>query len=341
MNLKIELIMEAEWSNSMEYTHIRQASDEALDYIEKRRQGLEQSLETRWDKFNKVTMSGLDWNTIVTIGGMSGSGKSAIANELETSLFDRNPNENFAVLSFNFEMLALKQVGRKISSKLDKTVSELYSAENNLSDDDYNLVKDRADSIADNYDIFYVDSPGTVEQVYDTVMKFHTEQIKKHGDDFGVVIFLDHTLLTKGRQRESERELLSRLYKMFMFVKKKIKCIFVALSQLNREIESADRLSNPMLHYPMKKDIFGSDAVFHGSDYVMISHKPYMLNMQTYGPNNLPIVNPLNSKQAMIYWHLIKNRDGESGVVLSMTDNLQYSRVDEYYEPGKLQFNIS
>ena len=260
--------MEAEWSNSMEYTHIRQASDEALDYIERRRQGLEKSLETRWDKFNKVTMSGLDWNTIVTIGGMSGSGKSAIANELETSLFDRNPNENF-------------------------------------------------------------------------VMKFHTEQIKKHGDDFGVVIFLDHTLLTKGRQRESERELLSRLYKMFMFVKKKIKCIFVALSQLNREIESADRLSNPMLHYPMKKDIFGSDAVFHGSDYVMISHKPYMLNMQTYGPNNLPIVNPLNSKQAMIYWHLIKNRDGESGVVLSMTDNLQYSRVDEYYEPGKLQFNIS
>ena len=281
--------MEAEWSNSMEYTHIRQASDEALDYIERRRQGLEKSLETRWDKFNKVTMSGLDWNTIVTIGGMS----------------------------------------------------ELYSAENNLSDDDYNLVKDRADSIADNYDIFYVDSPGTVEQVYDTVMKFHKEQIKKHGDDFGVVIFLDHTLLTKGRQRESERELLSRLYKMFMFVKKKIKCIFVALSQLNREIESADRLSNPMLHYPMKKDIFGSDAVFHGSDYVMISHKPYMLNMQTYGPNNLPIVNPLNSKQAMIYWHLIKNRDGESGVVLSMTDNLQYSRVDEYYEPGKLQFNIS
>ena len=66
-----------------------------------------------------------------------------------------------------------------------------------------------------------------------------------------------------------------------------------------------------------------------------------MLNMQTYGPNNLPIVNPLNSKQAMIYWHLIKNRDGESGVVLSMVDNLQYSRVDEYYEPGKLQFNIS
>ena len=329
--------MEERWSNSMEYTHILEATDEALEYIDNRRQGLERSLETRWDKFNKVTMSGIDWNTIMTIGGMSGSGKSAIANELETSLFDRNPDEKFAVLSFNFEMLAMKQVGRKISSKLDKSVSELYSSESKLSDTDYNLVKDKATHIAENYDIYYVDTPGSVEQVYDTVMSFHEKQVAEHGEDFGVVVFLDHTLLTKGRQRESERELLARLYKMFMFVKKKIKCIFVVLSQLNREIESADRLSNPMLHYPMKKDIFGSDAVFHGSDYVMISHKPYMLNMQTY---NLPIVNPLNSQQPMIYWHLIKNRDGEAGVVLSMVDSLQYSRVDEYYEAGKIQFNI-
>jgi replicative DNA helicase len=332
--------MEERWSNSMEYTHILEATEEALEYIDNRRQGLERSLETRWDKFNKVTMSGIDWNTIMTIGGMSGSGKSAIANELETSLFDRNPDEKFAVLSFNFEMLAMKQVGRKISSKLDKSVSELYSSEDKLSDTDYKLVKDKATHIAENYDIYYVDTPGSVEQVYDTVMSFYEKQSAIHGEDFGVVVFLDHTLLTKGRQRESERELLARLYKMFMFVKKKIKCIFVVLSQLNREIESADRLSNPMLHYPMKKDIFGSDAVFHGSDYVMISHKPYMLNMQTYGPNNLPIVNPLNSQQPMIYWHLIKNRDGEAGVVLSMVDNLQFSRVDEHYEPGKIQFSI-
>ena len=115
-----------------------------------------------------------------------------------------------------------------------------------------------------------------------------------------------------------------------MFVKKKIKCIFIALSQLNREIEKSERLANPMQQYPMKKDIFGSDAVFHGSDYVMVSHKPFMLHLQTYGPKNLPILNPQDGTQAMIYWHIIKNRDGESGLVLSMLDNLKHNRIEEY-----------
>ena len=124
-----------------------------------------------------------------------------------------------------------------------------------------------------------------------------------------------------------------------MAIKKEIKCMIIVLSQLNRNLESSERLSNPLLHYPMKKDIFGSDAVFHGSDYVLITHKPFMLNLQTYGPNNLPIMNPMNAQQAMIYWHLIKNRDGESGLVLSMTDSLKYNKVDEYYEPGKIDLN--
>jgi hypothetical protein len=55
-----------------------------------------------------------------------------------------------------------------------------------------------------------------------------------------------------------------------------------------------------------------------------------MLNMQTYGPHHLPVVNPDKDSQAMIYWHILKNRDGESGIVMQMTDMLKYNRVDEY-----------
>ena len=327
-------------SQELQYKRIDTASGEILTYMDHRRQGLVKSLATRWTKLNQSIMGGLEWGTIVTIGGMSGSGKSSIANELETSLFDENPEENFSVLSFNFEMLAMKQVGRKISSKMQKTVSELYSSTESLTDTDFDVAKELVQQDISKYDIYYVDVPGTVEQVYNTIMRFHEEQQRKKGDDYGSVIFLDHTLLTKGRNGQQERHLLAELYRMFMYIKKQIKCIVVALSQLNREIERAERLANPMLHYPMKKDIFGSDSVFHGSDNVIISHKPFMLNMQTYGPNNLPILNPMNAKQAMIYWHLIKNREGEAGLVLGMLDNLKYNRVDEYYEPGKMNFNM-
>ena len=322
-------------SNVLKYKHISKATKDIVEYIKSRKDGEEQSLKTRWDKLNNFCMGGIDWHTIVTIGGMSGCGKSSIANELETSLFDSNPDQNFAVLSFNFEMIAMKQVGRKISSKLRMTVGDLYSSKESLKDEIFEQVEATAEEISKEYDINYVDSPGTVEQIYKTILDFAQDRLHDN-PDLGIVVVLDHTLLTKGRQRDSEREILAHLYKMFMAVKKEIKCMIIVLSQLNRNLESSDRLSNPLLHYPMKKDIFGSDAVFHGSDYVLISHKPFMLNLQTYGPNNLPIMNPMNANQAMIYWHLIKNRDGESGLVLSMTDSLKYNRVDEYYEPGKL-----
>jgi hypothetical protein len=41
----------------------------------------------------------------------------------------------------------------------------------------------------------------------------------------------------------------------------------------------------------------------------------------------------------MIYWHIIKNREGEAGVVLGMLDSLKHSKIDEYIKPGELNFN--
>lgn len=324
-------------SKSLKYRHIRRASDEVLQYMDDRRLGKIRSVKTRWEKLNNAVTGGLEWGTIVTVAGMSGSGKSSVANEMETSLFDHNPHESFSVISFNFEMLAMKQVGRKISGKLDLTSTQLYSGTDMLGDKEFEQAKQVIEDSINDYDIYYVDVPGTVEQMYNTIKKFHAAQKRKKGDNYGSVIFLDHTLLTKGAQGANEREILTKLYKMFMLLKKEIKCITVVLSQLNRNIESSERLANPMMHYPMKKDIFGSDSVFHGSDIVLISHKPYMLHLQSYGPNNLPVTNPQTPEQAMIYWHIIKNREGEAGVVLSMVDNLKFSKIDEYQIPGELK----
>ena len=63
-------------SNVLKYKHISKATKDIVEYIKSRKDGEEQSLKTRWDKLNNFCMGGLDWNTITTIGGMSGSGKS-------------------------------------------------------------------------------------------------------------------------------------------------------------------------------------------------------------------------------------------------------------------------
>ena len=116
------------------------AAAEELSYMQGRMDKTHTSLKTCWKKFNQVSMDGIEWGSIITIAGMSGSGKTAILNELETSLFVHNPNEKFAVLSFNFEMLARRLIGRKISSHLNKSVKQLYSAD--LEETDKNLTKE-------------------------------------------------------------------------------------------------------------------------------------------------------------------------------------------------------
>jgi len=122
-------------------------------------------------------MGGIEPNTIYTIAGISGSGKSSFANSLETDLFDLNPNENFVVLSFNFEMLASRQVGRKLSYKMKKTTSELYHGNVDseaLNDDEFKTLVTNAEKIKQ-YPIYYVDCPGTVEEIRATIIDFYSK----------------------------------------------------------------------------------------------------------------------------------------------------------------------
>ena len=117
---------------------IKQVAQEETDYIEARKDGTIQSLKTPWDKYNDVSMGGIEWFTMHTIAGASGSGKTAILNQLETDLILLNPNEKFDILSFNFEMLARNLVGRKYSKALGMTVQELHSGkrDHHLTDED-------------------------------------------------------------------------------------------------------------------------------------------------------------------------------------------------------------
>lgn len=252
-------------------------------------------------------------------GTVSGSGKSSFANSLETDLFDCNPNIDFIILSFNFEMLSSKQVGRKLSYKMTKTVSELYSGRDDklLSDDDFNKAVEESKNIK-KYPIYYVDIPGTVEEIKNTILSFSNLPFVKGK---WLVIMLDHTLLTRGKNGEREREVITSLQHMFMEIKKYNKNTIIQLSQLNREIEDKDRINNPLMHFPMRRDIFGSESIYQASDYVFVLHRPEILGLKMYGPEGWPV------KDA-IYLHFLKNREGELKI-LRFVNNLKYNRIDE------------
>lgn len=306
----------------LKYIPIDVAAKEIITYMNDRREGRAKSLKTPWKKLNEACMGGIEWQTITTIAGMSGSGKSSIVNELETGLFDLNPEEDFSVLNFNFEMLAMKIIGRKISKGLGMTTQELYSGQegNNLSQEAYDKALIYARDTISKYDIHYVDTPGTVEQIKKTILSFCLKRGNNNKDaDHGTVITLDHALLVSGKSSEMERKILFDLMIMMNELKKSLKVSFILLSQLNRNIEIPDRITNNDLHYPRKADIFGADSMYQFSDIVLVSHNPKQIGIRYYGPDKVPT-------DGKIFWHFLKMREGMPFIAV-MKDNLKHNEI--------------
>lgn len=315
--------MEIQSNNLLEVKHISVAANEIVRYIKDRQTKKVTSLATRWNKFNRLCMGGIEPNAIYTIAGISGSGKSSFVNTLETDLIDINPNHNIVILSFNFEMMSSRQVGRKLSYKLRKTTSELYSSSETINNEEVAKVESVANDIS-SYPIYYVDTPGTVEQIDSTIKYFQNTLAK----DKWLVIILDHLLLTKNKGGDSERIVISDLQKVFMQAKKVGKTSIIQLSQMNRNIEESDRIKNPSLHYPMRSDLSTSDSIFQASDYVIVIHRPEILGITEYGVKHLPV-------KDMVYMHFLKNREGDVKILRFIND-LKYNNLKEPPEDTKV-----
>lgn len=309
------MLMEQNLSNVVRPMSV--VAQEAINYIAGRRNDDIVSLKTRWEKLNRQCMGGIEPNTVYTIAGISGSGKSSFANLIQGDLIDLNPNANIIILTFSLEMVGFRQVGRTLSNKLRKTTSDLYSAETHLDDETFSKVINVSNQLK-KYPIYFVDTPGTPTQVEEIIRWFYDTYVK--GSDKHFIVIYDHALLTK--QVGSVIETISELERVFIQVKKLPLTSVLQIAQMNRNIEQPERINSNASHYPMRSDLSSSDAIFQASDYVLVIHRPEILGIQEYGPNRLPT----NNK---VYIHILKNRDAGKPCILEFENDLKYNNLIE------------
>lgn len=314
--------MEQTYYSPLPFKHISVAADEAVTYIKQRKNHEIEPLKSRWKKFNMLCCGGIEPGCVYTIVGASGTGKSSFVNTLETDLIELNPNKDVIVLSFSFEMLSSRQVGRKLSNKLRQTTSELYSASSDIEDNLLERVEYEANKIKE-YPIYYVDNSATVNKIADTITYFQDTIAK----DKWLVIMLDHTLLVEGNDTSDERKIIAALERVFIRAKKIGKTSIIQLSQMNRNIELPERVNNLTSHYPMRSDLSSSDSVFQGSDVIAVLSRPEMLGITAYGPQRLPVKNK-------VYLHFLKVREGELAI-LEYENDLKYNNLIEVDRNGQ------
>jgi len=274
-----------------------------LKYMLNRQKGLEKSIYTPWPKFNDATTDGLEWNTLTVIGGRPGSGKTLIKDQIIRESFTLNPNDDFRVLEFQFEMVGRTSALREFSSITGKTYKELCSAGSKLSTDIINICHQYAKERVKN-PVDIISRPMTINQMREQVdlyMDYHKG--KK------TIITLDHTMLVKrAPYQNNSLDMLFELGEFFTQCKRDYPCLFITLSQLNRNIDNPDRaVDGKYGNYILESDIFGSDAMLQHADNLIGINRPAKQKIKYYGPDRYII----NSERDLVL-HFLKARNGDT-----------------------------
>lgn len=287
------------------WTRLDQIHRTGIQYIEDRRNGIVTSLHTPWKKFDEIGMDGLEWGTITTIGGRSGDGKTTILLQITRNLHELNPDKEFAILDFQFEMTSEKTALREFAAISHRSIKELGSAANNTLD--VTVVESLVKYMNHNKhrDIYQVDKKMTVPMIKKTIVDFYRTVQKP------IVVTIDHSYLVQVGDEKSELAMLHNLGSMMTELKKSLPCLFIVLSQMKRDVEDQLRRQPGRAgNFPTSSDFYGGDALYNHSDIMIAIDRPHQKGVVPYGPQEF-IVGPHH-----VAFHVLKARDGAPDKIL-------------------------
>ncbi|PHS35676.1 MAG: hypothetical protein COA82_03435 [Alkaliphilus sp.] len=252
--------------------------------------------------------------------------------DLERRGINRRCDFEVVLIHFGFEMAPESEILRTVAGIMGVSYSELLSSKYNYDTGDYAVLSkekmDCAFSIMDTMGKrreWYVPISGNVQQMDNTV-----DFIQGLNPDAKLVIFLDHTFLTKKLDESGDSELVQNLSNIAVKWRQTYHAMVNFVNQLNNKIEDDARKVKASLHYPGKSDIHFGSQMWWAADNVLVPHRPKLLGIQKYGVDKV-------STDELIHLGLIKSRMGKEGDIW-LREDLDHSRIhqssQEYFMVG-------
>jgi len=283
----------------------------ALHYMKGRMEGTIHTYKTPWGKVNDAGVDGIEWNSMVVIGGRPGTGKTLIKDQIIREGFKLNKGHNIRVLEFTLEMVSEKSRLREFCSVTKKSYRYLANAdkeEGPLKATDFETCKNYAIE-ASKYPIDEVEMSPDIDQFEMTIQNYMETHATSDANGEKIycntVITLDHSILLQGLNKQ---ELLYRLGESCTKLKRRYPIIFIILSQLGRQVELPERNEDGKYgNYILETDIFGADALMQHADLVIGINRPAMKFIKYYGPDRYII-----EDDSVLVFHFIKCRNGDT-----------------------------
>lgn len=305
---------------------IKDALDEVSSYIKDRMEGKVTSLHTGYKKLNSAMIDGVEWGSVLTIGGRPSVGKSTVSDCIIDGAFDNNlvnGEPDFDLLDFNWELASRVILIRRLSAKVKKSYKYILSAEGKpITWSEY---QDMCDILHNKYGrlpITYCEEPLTVKEFGKTVRDFCNSKKGRK-----VVVRVDHTLLTRMTANEGGQvQMLLNLLMEINSIKKEYPVVFILLTQMNREFEERQDDGTDKA-YPRQGDVYGGDAAAMFSETIILLNKPSKYGIKQYGRrgNGIP---PIEDND--LYMHVVKNRNGDADLMLHYKEDFQNMSIKEY-----------
>lgn len=247
-------------------------------------------------------IDGMHPEEFIVIAGRPGMGKSALALSIIVNQFERNPDTRIGM--FSLEMSNEQLVQRMNSMVSGVNLKTVRSA--TMSAVEYKRFVEANGKIA-NYPLLPRDTSGlSMERIRSYA---HEWRMERGGLSLVVIDYLQLMIAPehngKGRKMQNENDEITYLSKSCKELARELKIPVIALSQLNRNLESRRDKR------PQKSDLRGSGSIEQDADKIIFVHRPEVYDETApKGAAELIVDKHRNGEtgMAMAYYHAQQTR---------------------------------